>query len=81
VLAGNVTTERIDFNPGIVILNEISVHGSAGCSRADLIDLFAWTRDGALWPVIDSTLPLDRAAEAHRRLEARDVTGRIVLTP
>jgi len=26
------------------------------------------------------TLPLTEASEAHRRLEARDVTGRVILT-
>jgi NADPH:quinone reductase-like Zn-dependent oxidoreductase len=31
--------------------------------------------------VIAAKLPLDQAAEAHRRLEAGDVTGKIVLIP
>lgn len=34
---------------------------------------------GRVRPVIDRTLPLDRADEAHAAIEARDVTGKILL--
>ena len=34
---------------------------------------------GRLAPVVDSVLPLDQVAEAHRRLEAREVFGKLVL--
>lgn len=34
---------------------------------------------GRLWPVIDSRFPLDRAAEAHERIEAGGHIGKIVL--
>ena len=30
---------------------------------------------------VDAVLPLERAAEAHERLEAREVFGKIVLVP
>ena len=36
---------------------------------------------GRLRPVVDSVLPMSAVAEAHRRLEARDVFGKIVLVP
>ena len=34
---------------------------------------------GFLKPVIDSVFPLERAAEAHRRLESGDHVGKVVL--
>jgi NADPH:quinone reductase-like Zn-dependent oxidoreductase len=34
---------------------------------------------GAMRPVVDRTLPLDEAAEAHRLMEAGDAVGKIVL--
>ena len=35
---------------------------------------------GQIRPVV-TTLPLTEAAEAHRRLQAREVVGKLVLTP
>ena len=45
--------------------------------RAD--DLFALLHDGRLEVAIDSRLPLEAAAEAHRRLESRASSGKILL--
>jgi NADPH:quinone reductase len=36
---------------------------------------------GRLKPVIDSSFPLDRAADAHRRMEGGGHVGKMVLTP
>ena len=48
---------------------------------ADEIARTVWPyiEGGRLKPVIDSTFPLDRAAEAHARMEAGDYVGKIVL--
>ncbi len=51
-------------------------------------DLFArrfqqlarWFEEGALRPHVSETMPLERAAEALKRLESRTVTGKLVLT-
>jgi NADPH:quinone reductase len=34
---------------------------------------------GGLWPVIGQTFPLERAADAHAAIEAREVTGKTLL--
>ena len=81
VVVGNVTTERVEVNPGLVILNELTLVGSAGCNRADLLDVLGWVQSGEVEPIIADTLPLSSAADAHRTLESRGVTGRIVLRP
>jgi NADPH2:quinone reductase len=44
-------------------------------------DLFAWMADGSLRLRIDRALPLADAPEAHRALEARETTGKVLLTP
>jgi NADPH:quinone reductase len=44
-------------------------------------DLFAWTAAGKLNVRIDKVLSLSEAAEAHRLLEARKTTGKVLLLP
>jgi NADPH2:quinone reductase len=44
-------------------------------------DLFAAAANGAIQPVVHQVLPLDRAADAHRTMDAGEVFGRIVLAP
>lgn len=43
--------------------------------------LFRWLSDGTLQVRIDRTLRLADAAEAHRQLESRSVSGKLVLIP
>jgi acryloyl-coenzyme A reductase len=81
VVAGNVTIESFSVNPGYLILNEVQLSGSSACSRADLEQVLAWVAEGKLAPALAETLPLESAAAAHRRLEARGVVGRLVLVP
>ncbi|PDW02662.1 quinone oxidoreductase family protein [Candidatus Viridilinea mediisalina] len=44
-------------------------------------DLFRWMADGELAVRIDREFPLAQAAEAHRALEARQTTGKVLLIP
>jgi NADPH2:quinone reductase len=44
-------------------------------------DLFAWITDGTLKVRIGERIPLADAAEAHRRLEARETSGKVLLVP
>lgn len=44
-------------------------------------DLFAWIGSGALNVRIGATFPMSDAAGAHRALEARKTTGKVLLTP
>jgi NADPH2:quinone reductase len=49
--------------------------------KADLLAVLAHIAAGKLQPVVDRVLPLARAADGHRALEAREVFGKIVLEP
>ena len=44
-------------------------------------DLFKWLSTGELKLRIDKTFPLAEAAEAHRQLEGRKTTGKVLLIP
>lgn len=44
-------------------------------------DVFRWISDGSLKLRIEHVYPLKDAAQAHRDLEARKTTGKVMLTP
>jgi len=44
-------------------------------------DLFNWIKSGELKLRIEKTFPLREAAEAHRQLEGRKTTGKVLLIP
>ena len=44
-------------------------------------DLFAWIADGSLRVRIGATFPLAQAADAHRALEGRATTGKVLIVP
>jgi alcohol dehydrogenase len=60
---------------------ELHILGSNGWTRQDLETLLKLVQDGSLRPVIDCTLPLTEAREALRRLEEREVIGKVIVTP
>ncbi len=49
--------------------------------RQRAADLFAWIADGALRLRVQHEYPLSQAADAHRALEERRTTGKVVLIP
>ncbi len=60
---------------------EHSLLGSNGWQRSDITAMLDYAAAGSLVPVIDKVLPLDEVHEAERLMEAREVFGKIVLTP
>jgi NADPH2:quinone reductase len=54
-------------------------------TRAELLsragEVLSWVADGTLKVSIGGEFPLQRAAEAHRQLEARATTGKLLLIP
>lgn len=81
VVIGNITLERVNVNLGAVILYSHCILGSRSYSAKDLEDVFALVRTGKLLNLVDRTLALDQAREAHRLLETRAVKGRVILVP
>ena len=59
---------------------QLSVLGSTMATRGDFAALLELLEAGHITPIVDRTFPLAEAAEAHRRLEAAEQFGKIVLT-
>ncbi|WP_232678984.1 zinc-binding dehydrogenase [Nocardioides sp. R-C-SC26] len=61
--------------------NEWQVLGVRSQRPDDVERVLGLVEQGRLRPHVDSVLPLERAAEAHRRIESRQATGKVVLVP
>ncbi len=59
---------------------ERSILGAYLGTRKEFLDVLALLSEKTLKPVVDATFPLERAADAHRYLEARHAFGKVVLT-
>lgn len=89
VFYGDLSGEGRAVNPGLLLARNISLHGLylggllADRSRADQAwsEILAYVRRGKLKPVIGGQFPLAEAAEAHRLLQDRRSTGKLVLIP
>lgn len=55
------------------------VHEKARLAAAIEHRVWPWVRSGALRPQVGLVLPLEEAAQAHRALEERKVTGKAIL--
>jgi acryloyl-coenzyme A reductase len=81
VIVGNTEPAPLPLEPGLMILKELRVHGSAHADRDDLAAVIDLVLAGAITPVPARRRPLSEAACAHAELDARTVTGRAVLVP
>jgi NADPH2:quinone reductase len=77
------------FEPGRLAKNALFLTrpslGHYTLTREELLgranDIFQWIESGYLKLRIDREVPLRDAAEAHRALEARETTGKVLLIP
>ncbi|RLL70656.1 zinc-binding dehydrogenase [Streptomyces sp. Z26] len=72
-------------NPAAAELNrifflELKVVGSTMGSKEELASLLSFCAATGVRPIIDSTLPLDRAREGFERMSSGDLFGKVVLT-
>jgi NADPH:quinone reductase-like Zn-dependent oxidoreductase len=83
VSPGAVGDPAVSFNLWAIVGKRARIEGLSGQDASPdtvgrLLDLVA---RGELHPWVERELPLAEAAEAHRLIEAGEVTGRIVLRP
>lgn len=81
VFCGATTGAQAQLHLNLVFFKNLAVLGSTMGSLGDMHRLVRLLEAGKLRAIVDSVLPLDEVAEAHRRLEAREVFGKLVLTP
>ena len=62
-------------------VRELTILGSDGWTRPDLLALVDATGSGRIRPVIDRVLPLAQTAEGERLLEDREVFGKVIIHP
>jgi putative PIG3 family NAD(P)H quinone oxidoreductase len=90
VVMGTLSGAEATLDLGRVLRRRLRIFGLVMRSRSDhdkaeivarfsrrWLPLFA---DGTLRPVVDSVLPIERVADAHRRMEQNENLGKLVLT-
>lgn len=81
VVVGNLESQTIALNPGLVIVKELEIIGAYATTQGELETALSLTRAGKLSPFVTEVMPLAEAPRAHTRLEHREVAGRLVLSP
>ena len=79
VTCGATTGHDASIDLRVLFTRQISLLGSYMGRKGELLRAAQCFFAGELRPVVDRTFPLEEAAEAHRRLESRDLFGKLVL--
>ena len=80
VTCGATSGFESKINVGYLFARQLSILGSFMGHKAELFPVLELFKRGLLKPVIDSVIPLEKAAEAHKRLENREQFGKVVLS-
>jgi NADPH:quinone reductase-like Zn-dependent oxidoreductase len=79
VTCGATTGFDGKVNIGYLFARQLSILGSFMGHKSELFAVLELFKRGLLKPVVDSVFPLERAADAHKRLENREQFGKVVL--
>ena len=80
VTCGGTSGHEITFDVRHLFFKSLSFLGSTMGTLEELRTVLGHVREGRLRPVIDSTFPLERIQDAHRRIAERAVFGKVVVT-
>jgi NADPH:quinone reductase-like Zn-dependent oxidoreductase len=80
VTIGATTGPRPQEEIGYIFWKQIDILGSTMSNAREFREVMKLVLRGELKPVVDSVFPLERARDAHTRLEKGEQFGKIVLT-
>jgi NADPH:quinone reductase-like Zn-dependent oxidoreductase len=81
VVYGATTGPKGEADIRLVFWKQLAVLGTTMSNQAEFREVMDRVFRGELQPVLEVAWPLERAAEAHARLEAGEAFGNIVLCP
>ena len=81
VTAGAHAGPNVSIDFSHLYHKRITIKGRPGYTPSDLPHCLEAAAQGKVIPQIERVLPLSRAAEAHRLVEAHEGQGKIVLDP
>jgi NADPH:quinone reductase-like Zn-dependent oxidoreductase len=81
VVYGATTGPRAESDLRLIFWKQLRIVGTTMSNRAEFETVMRLVFEGLFEPVVDVVWPLDRAREAHERLEAGDHFGKVVLVP
>jgi acryloyl-coenzyme A reductase len=81
VLVGEVTQQPVEISLQEWRNRDARLLAATSTSRRQLREVLNLVALGLVSPVVDRTMPMSEAAEAHRLMEAGAVTGRLLLVP
>lgn len=81
VMVGGHGGEVVPLNIVNAFRREFTIVGSARATRAELAEVLNGVTDKVYVPRVSLRAPLADVADVHRAMEAREVVGKVVLTP
>ena len=81
VTCGSTSGPENRLDVRYVYARQLTIMGSYVGTRAELLDVSRFIKDGKLKPVVDSVFPLSDARQAQERMLARKFFGKIILVP
>ncbi len=81
VTCGATIGHKVALDLNALFGRHLSLMGSWMGTRAESLAVIEQVRAGRLKPVVDTVMPLAEARSAHKRIEAREHFGKIVLVP
>jgi putative PIG3 family NAD(P)H quinone oxidoreductase len=89
IASGSGRTGELDFGAMMrkrATISATTLRARPAAEKAAIVEavrynVWPFVADGRVRPVVDSVLPLDDAAEAHRRVRDGEVIGKVLLTP